>query len=309
MYDEHKFYDQDYNIVCVHAPNCQYQNISPFQCELCIKDQQYGIPDRVKLVPTEYIKSVDNNYLDKSCPITPVKERINIRREEYIQALVNGDAALKQNLDIHNEMIDNCYKIGDSTSDESEIDRSDLHLTNTTPPSNNPTDPPILPLFPLVGLKRRKVMYYVPLNVANSSFDALVDTGACLSAIPLSLFNTLNEGSPENIKICAEKPNFQVQAANGDNCNVLFKTVISFELGGQKFNEEFLVLDKMNTPLLGLPFFIYNKIDLLTSKGMLQMPNMTYQLNTMRKPLTKDKPEKTKQTGKFIGLFVKKRLF
>ncbi len=40
---------------------------------------------------------------------------------------------------------------------------------------------------------------------------------------------------------------------------------------------------------------------------MLQMPNMTYQLNTMRKPLTKENPEKTKQTGKFIGLFVKKK--
>ncbi len=150
-------------------------------------------------------------------------------------------------------------------------------------------------------------MCYVPFNVANSSFDALVDTGACLSAIAVSLFNTINEGSPENIIICAEKPNFQVQAANGDNCNVFFKTVISFELGGQTFNEECLVLDKMNTPLLGLPFFIYNKIDLLTSKGMLQMPNMTYQLNIMRKPLTKENPEKTKQTGKFIGLFVKKK--
>ncbi len=63
----------------------------------------------------------------------------------------------------------------------------------------------------------------------------------------------------------------------------------------------------MNTPLLGLPFFIYNKIDLLTSKGMLQLPNMTYQLNTMRRPLTKECPAKVKQAGKVISLFVKKK--
>ena len=88
---------------------------------------------------------------------------------------------------------------------------------------------------------------------------------------------------------------------------MLFKTVISVKLGRQTFNEEILVLDKMTTPLLGLPLFIYNKIDLLTSKGMLQMPNMTYQLNAMHEPLTKKKPEKTKKAGKFIGLFVKKK--
>ena len=63
----------------------------------------------------------------------------------------------------------------------------------------------------------------------------------------------------------------------------------------------------MNTPLLGLPFFIYNKIDLLTSNGLLQLPNMTYQFNTMRKPLTKECPEKVKQAGKTIGLFVRKK--
>ncbi len=28
VHDEHKFYDKDYNIVVVHAPSCEYQNIS-----------------------------------------------------------------------------------------------------------------------------------------------------------------------------------------------------------------------------------------------------------------------------------------
>ncbi len=168
-------------------------------------------------------------------------------------------------------------------------------------------DYPTLPLFPLVGLKRRKVMFYVPLTVATLSFDALIDTGACLRATSLSLFDKIKKHSPDNILICNDKPSFHIQVANGDNCNVLFKTIISFELGGQPFNDEFLVLEKTNTPLLGLPFFIYNQIDSLTSKGRLQLPNMTYQLNTMRKPLTKECPEKIKQPSKLIGLYTRRK--
>ena len=63
----------------------------------------------------------------------------------------------------------------------------------------------------------------------------------------------------------------------------------------------------MNTPLLGLLFSIYIKIESLTSKGMLQLPNMTYQLNTMRKTLTKECLAKVKQAWKVISLLVNKK--
>ncbi len=154
----------------------------------------------MKLVPTDYFKKADNEALEKICPSTPVKQGINIRREKYMQALVQGDAALRKYFDPNNEMVDDGYAIEDSEAEELEPQRSDFNLNNIDCHLSNSPDPPLLPLFPLVGLKRRKVMYYVPLNVANSSFDALIDTGACLSAILLSLFNVINEGSIEEWK-------------------------------------------------------------------------------------------------------------
>ena len=83
-------------------------------------------------------------------------------------------------------MVDDSYTIEDSEAEELAPHRSDFNLNNLDCVPHNSKDHPLQPLFPLVGLKRRKVMYYVPLNVANSSFDALVHTGACLSAIPRS---------------------------------------------------------------------------------------------------------------------------
>ncbi len=210
MYDEHKFSDKDYNQVVVHAPNCEYQNISPFVCEPCIKDQEYGVPDRVKLVPTDHIEAVDHEYLNKSCPTTSMKQNIPIQREEHVQALIQGDAALTRYFDPQDEEIELTRRTDDSALAG--------HTSGRSVPFNvtNPmellctSDYPILPLFPLVGLKRRKVMFYVPLTVASLSFDALIDTGACLSAIPLSLFNKVNEHSPGNILICTNKPSFHI---------------------------------------------------------------------------------------------------
>ncbi len=61
----------------------------------------------------------------------------------------------------------------------------------------------------------------------------------------------------------------------------------------------------MNTPLLGAPFFKYNGINILTSTGMLQFPDMTVQVNSMLKPLQQTDPPKSKSTNKNINLFVK----
>ncbi len=61
----------------------------------------------------------------------------------------------------------------------------------------------------------------------------------------------------------------------------------------------------MNTPLLGLPFFEYNAINILTSTGMLQLPNMTLQLNSMLKPLQNSNPQKSKSCNKNINLLTK----
>ena len=156
----------------------------------------------------------------------------------------------------------------------------------------------------MIQLKRRRVMYYAPLVVSGFEFDALVDTGACLSAIPLKIFDKIVAISPQNVLLCRDKPSFEIQAANGESCPVMFKTIIAFDIDKYQFREEFLVLKDMNTPLLGLPFFKYNGIDILTTTGMLQLPDMTVQLNSMLKPLQNPDPPKSKSCNKNINLFI-----
>ncbi len=85
----------------------------------------------------------------------------------------------------------------------------------------------------------------------------------------------------------------------------MFKTIITFDIDKYLFQKEFLVLKDMNTPLLGLPFFKYNAIDILTTTGMLQLPDMTVQLNSMLKPLQNPDPPKSKSCNKNINLFIK----
>ncbi len=65
------------------------------------------------------------------------------------------------------------------------------------------------------------------------------------------------------------------------------------------------MLKEMKTPLLGLPFFKYNGIDILTTTGMLQLPDMTVQLNSMLKPLQNPDPPKSESCNKNTNLFTK----
>ena len=152
-------------------------------------------------------------------------------------------------------------------------------------------------------------MYFIPIKFDDVEVDALFDTGACLSAILLNVFNKILGLASSNILFCKEKPVFKIQAANGETCPVLFSAIISFQINGftenYHFQEEFLILKEMNTPLLGLPFFKYNGINILTSTGMLQLPDLTVHLNSMLKPLQRTNPPKSKSTNKNINLFVK----
>ncbi len=85
----------------------------------------------------------------------------------------------------------------------------------------------------------------------------------------------------------------------------MFKTTIAFDIDKYQFQEEILVLKEMNTPLLGLPFFKYNGIDILTTTGMLQLPDMTVQLNSMLNPLQNPDLPKSRSSNNNITLFTK----
>ena len=73
-----------------------------------------------------------------------------------------------------------------------------------------------LPLTSTVVLKRRQEMLYVPLDFEkNLTVDALVDSGAFVSAIAQDDLESIKQKAPNNILKIDDPPNFQIQVANG----------------------------------------------------------------------------------------------
>ena len=105
-------------------------------------------------------------------------EKFPIPRSEYLNAILDGHAAIMKHLN------PNCEYNINSITDESSSEEEEEMTTRNPLNRNAPTKQKTLPVFPMIQLKRRRVMYYAPLVVDGFEFDALVDTGACLSAIP-----------------------------------------------------------------------------------------------------------------------------
>ena len=73
-----------------------------------------------------------------------------------------------------------------------------------------------LPLTPTVVFKRKQEMLYVPLNFENNlTVDALVDSGAFVSAIAKDDLETIKQKAPNNILKIDDPPNFKIEVANG----------------------------------------------------------------------------------------------
>ena len=73
-----------------------------------------------------------------------------------------------------------------------------------------------LPLTSTAVLKRKQKKLYVPLDFENIlTVDALVDSGAFVSAIDQNDLDTMKQKAPYNFFKIDDPPNFQTQVANG----------------------------------------------------------------------------------------------
>ena len=89
-----------------------------------------------------------------------------------------------------------------------------------------------LPLTSTVVLKRKQEILYVPLDFENNlTVDALVDSGAFVSAIAQDDLGTIKQKAPNNILKNDDPPNFQIQVANGQLEKPLSTTTLKFEIG------------------------------------------------------------------------------
>ena len=67
-----------------------------------------------------------------------------------------------------------------------------------------------------IVLKRKKDMLFVPVHFENGlTIDALVDSGAYVSAIAQTVLDRVKQKAPANIFKIGDPPSFQIQLANG----------------------------------------------------------------------------------------------
>ena len=148
-----------------------------------------------------------------------------------------------------------------------------------------------LPLTSTVVLKRKHEMLYVPLDFENIlTVDALVDSGAFVSAIALDDLNTIKQKAPKNILKFDDPPNFQIQVANGQVEKPLSTATLKCEIGDNIFAEHFVVMKKITGPIIGLHFTRNNSVVIDTTHGLIHFPHLTLQVKTASSEITR-KPQ------------------
>ena len=138
-----------------------------------------------------------------------------------------------------------------------------------------------LPLTSTVVLKRKQKMLYVPLDFENNhTVDALVDSGAFVSAIAQDDLETIKQKAPNNILKIDDPPNFQIQVANGQLEKPLSTTTLKFEIGDNSFSEDFVVMKKLTGPIIRVDFMRNNSVVIDTTHGLIHSPHLTMQVKT-----------------------------
>ena len=138
-----------------------------------------------------------------------------------------------------------------------------------------------LPLTSTVVLKRKQEMVYVPLDFENNpTVDALVDSGAFVSAGAQDDLKTIKRKAPNKILKNDDPPNFQIQVANGQLEKPFSTAALKVEIGNNSFAEHFVVKKKLTGPVIGLHFMRNNSVVIDTTHGLIHFPILTMQVKT-----------------------------
>ena len=170
-----------------------------------------------------------------------------------------------------------------------------------------------MPLSSTIVLKRKKEMLYVPLDFENGlTIDALVDSGAYVSAIAQKEFDRIQQQSPSNILKIDDPPNFQIQVANGLLEKPTATATLKFDIGDHIFAEHSVVMKILTGPIIGLHLMRHNSVVIDNTHGLIHFPHLTMQVKsalsqTSVKPqavLIHDKITIQQMTTKTITAFV-----
>ena len=183
-------------------------------------------------------------------------------------------------------------------------DTTDPLLTTATPlieeglVRDEQTNEIYLPFTSTVVLKGKQEMLYVPLDFENNlTIDALVDSGAFVSAMAQDDLEPIKQKAPNNVLKVDDPPNFPIQVANGQSEKPLSTTNFKFESGENSIAKHFVVMKKLTGPIFGLHFMRNNSVVIDTTHGLIHFPHLTMQVKTASsETTTKPQPVITDET-------------
>ena len=126
-----------------------------------------------------------------------------------------------------------------------------------------------MPLSSTILLKRKKEMLYVPLDFKNGlTIDALVDSGAYVSAIAQTELDRIKQQAPANIFKIDDPHILQIQVANGQLEKPISTATLKFDIG-DTFAKHFVVMKNWTGPIIGLHFMRHNSVFIDTTQGLI----------------------------------------
>ena len=138
-----------------------------------------------------------------------------------------------------------------------------------------------MPVSSTIVLKRKKEMLYVPLDFENGlTIDALVDSGAYVSAIAQKELDIIQQQAPSYILKIDDPPNFQIQVANGQLEKPTATATLKFDIGDHIFAEHFVVMKNLTGPFIGLHFTKHDSVVIDTTHGLIHFPHLTMQVKS-----------------------------
>ena len=125
---------------------------------------------------------------------------------------------------------------------------------------------------------------YIPLNFKNGlTIDALVDSGAYVSAIAQKQSDRIKQQAPPYVLKIDDSPNFQIQVANGQLEKPIATATLKFDIGDHVF-EHFVVMKNLTGPIMGMHFMRHNSV--VIDSPHLTMPVKGASSQTSAKPQT-----------------------
>ena len=127
-------------------------------------------------------------------------------------------------------------------------------------------------------LKKKRHMYYIPMDFEKLTLEGLIDTGALTSAISEADLNKNKLLSNEAIKDIGPAPNFQIMVANGQLERPIGTVLLEFEVADSQFQENFIVMKTLPNPLIGLCFLQRHNALFDIRQGIITFPYLSIQL-------------------------------